>query len=304
MAPLEGITTFVFRQTYSSHFRGFDKYFTPFLTSKNLSKKERGEVLPEHNEGMVLIPQILSNIPDTFADIVRVIKSYGYDTVNLNLGCPSGTVVAKNRGSGQLRDLNKLEAFLDEIFEKNDIKISIKTRIGLSDEMYWEDILNLYKKYPLEELIIHPRLREDWYKGTPRLDAFQKALDAGFKCPICYNGDIVSKESFDAVIKRFSSTTKVMIGRGVIGNPNVLEEICSDDSKESKEKTRIFLEDLTDRYVEHYGNDGDLNVLHKMKDIWNYVGPKYEGKDKELKAIRKADTVSEYRIAAKNFFRD
>lgn len=299
MAPLEGITTYVFRAVYHRHFKDFDKYFTPFLTSTNLSWKEKNEIAPEHNEGLNLVPQILTNIPDTFACIANQLKAYGYETVNLNLGCPSGTVVSKKRGAGQLRDTYALEHFFEEIFEKSDVKISVKTRIGMEDSCEWEDILEVYKKFPFEEIIVHPRLRKDFYNGLPRMDAYRQIYECGLNIPICYNGDIVSLESAQKIVEQFPGTDSCMIGRGMLRNPDILSSTKQNTC--APEKLYEFLQDLCESYKKLYGPGQDRNVLFKLKDIWNFLGLSYPDKERELKKIRKADSISEYNIAVRDF---
>lgn len=311
MAPLEGITTYIFRNVYHRHYRDCDRYFTPFLASKKLSWKEVNEIKPENNEGYTLIPQILSNNVETFLNIAEQLRNYGYDTVNLNLGCPSGTVVSKKRGAGQLGDTYALDRFLEEIFEKcsaqHPMKISIKTRVGMCDTCEWEDILAVYSKYPLEELIIHPRLREDYYSGKPRLETFEQAVAAKMQFPICYNGDITSRESMDDIINRFPDLDRVMIGRGILRKPWIVEELAgmkSVDEVQGAEMARLkdFMSDLADSYERLYGPGQDQNALFKLKDVWNHLGLTFTDADRELKAIRKANSLSEYRISVKRFF--
>ena len=123
LAPMEGITTFVFRKNFHKYFGGIHRCYTPFLSSLHLSTQQKNEVLPEHNEGMTVIPQILTNRTDEFLEISKALQEYGYTTVNFNLGCPSGTVVSKHRGSGFLNVPLQLEQFLDEVFEKCPLKI-------------------------------------------------------------------------------------------------------------------------------------------------------------------------------------
>ena len=153
LAPMEGLTGYVYRSAYHKYFPAADRYFTPFITNKKMSSRERNDILPEHNEGMTVLPQILTNQAEDFLSLTKELKEYGYDTVNLNLGCPSGTVVAKRRGSGLLAWPHTLDAFLDEIFSSCDCRISIKTRLGTTDTDEWETLLAIYDKYPLEELI-------------------------------------------------------------------------------------------------------------------------------------------------------
>lgn len=299
MAPLEGITTYIYRSVYHKYYRDFDKYFTPFLASKRLSAKEANEIKPENNEGMNLVPQILSNNVETFMEIAAQIKDAGYETININLGCPSGTVVSRHRGAGQLADTYALEKFLDEVFEKCPTKLSVKTRVGMYDTDEWEDILKVYAKFPLEELIIHPRLREDYYKGKPRLDTVKQAIDMKLPFPICYNGDITSQATCDDILKELPSIDRVMIGRGILKNPALIEELSQSGKPDCLE---AFMSELADSYERQYGVGQDTNCLFKLKDVWNHLGLNYPDSDKQLKAIRKASTLSEYRIAVKRFF--
>ena len=103
LAPMEGLTGYVFRNAHRECFGEMDRYFTPFLASKKLSSKEKKEVLPENNSGIDVVPQILTNKAEEFIFIVRQLEQRGYTEVNLNLGCPSGTVTSKNRGAGFLK---------------------------------------------------------------------------------------------------------------------------------------------------------------------------------------------------------
>ena len=180
LAPMEGVTTWIYRAAYHRHFAPAVRYFTPFIApnmNKGLNTRERNDVLPEHNEGQALIPQILTNRADYFLTTCRDLAELGYDEVNLNLGCPSGTVVSKGKGSGFLANPEELERFLDEIFEACPLKISIKTRVGRTDVTEWPRLLELYRRDPCTELIIHPRIQKDFYRGTPRMEAFEPALE-------------------------------------------------------------------------------------------------------------------------------
>ncbi len=298
LAPLEGITTYTFRRCYQQVYGGMDRYFTPFLASKKLSTKERNEVLPEHNEGVTLIPQILANVPETFLLIAEQLKDYGYDTVNLNLGCPAATVVSRRRGSGQLADTDELDAFLGTIFEKSPVKISIKTRIGVASASEWEDILDVYAKYPMEELIIHPRLQRQGYGGVPDWDAYRMATER-LNIPLCYNGDIISKESESALLAEFSQTERIMIGRGILRDPGLVGDLQGVNRTPAEKAAQ--LRQFHDLLVEGYRQimPGETEVLFKMKDIWAFMCASYEGRDRELKEIRKASSIAAYKSAVR-----
>ena len=302
LAPLEGITTYTFRSVFHAHYGGMEKYFTPFIASTNLSSRERNDILPEHNEGQTTIPQILAGRSEDFLKIAASIAKYGYDTVNLNLGCPAPTVVTRRRGSGMLADPDGLRGFLEDIFQHCPMKISIKTRIGIASEEEWEPILEVFKDFPMEELIIHPRFQKQGYGGKVNTESFLRA-QRRFSFPICYNGDITSidESSTDygslGWLKSFSPTTEsVMLGRGLLMDPGMVS------GENTPENFRAFHEDLLSGYTKIMS--GDANTLFKMKDLWTFFSTGFEDSDKYLKAIRKATRISQYEIAVNNLFRE
>ena len=219
MAPMEGVTHWVYRNAYHDCFYPMDKYFTPFITAKpnkRLSSKEIKEISPDTNGNLPVIPQILTNNAEDFIKTAHIFRDeYGHKEVNLNLGCPSGTVTAKGKGAGFLGEPDKLDRFLDEIFKGTDMEISIKTRVGTDYEEDWERLLDIYAKYPVKELIIHPRLLKDHYKGTPRYELFQNAQEK-LTVPLGYNGDIFSVEAYQEIRVKFPDADSFMYGRGVI----------------------------------------------------------------------------------------
>ncbi|MBO7730687.1 MAG: tRNA-dihydrouridine synthase family protein, partial [Lachnospiraceae bacterium] len=222
---MEGITNYLFRSVYHRHFTGIDTYFTPFVTGTHLSKKEQRDILKENNPGMKVVVQVLSNQTDDFLSVAHIVsEEFGYDHINLNLGCPSNTVTSRKRGAGFLSVPDKLEQFLDEIFERSPITISVKTRIGMHDASGWENILALYEKYPMTELIVHPRIRDALYGGLPDLDAFDLAYQKSSH-PLCYNGNLFHLADYERIRSRFPKLPAVMIGRGLLINPFLPEEI-------------------------------------------------------------------------------
>lgn len=304
LAPMEGITTYIYRNAYNHYFGGIDKYFTPFIASKKMNRREMNEILPEHNEGINVVPQILTNRTDEFLQITNKISEYGYTTVNLNLGCPSGTVTARKRGAGFLSVPDELDHFLYEIFDKSPLKISIKTRIGIEDVNEWEGIMQIYKKYPIEELIIHPRLQKELYKFTPHKDAYMAAVnELGTSIPLCYNGDIVSVKSLDDLYTTIEMPDCIMIGRGILKRPSLISEL-NNDSKNllSKENIRAFHDEIFENYSSIM--DGETPTLFKMKDLWTYLSVSFTESDKFLKKIRKANNYSDYKIAVNSLFRE
>ena len=294
LAPMEGITTYIYRSAFKKYYGGIDRYYTPFLASMHLSSREKNEVLPEHNEGMTLIPQILSNRADEFLKITKTLQDFGYDTVNLNLGCPSGTVVSKHRGSGFLAVPDELDTFLAEIFDKCPLNISIKTRLGISDESEWDTILKIYEKYPISELIIHTRLQKDFYKLPTRPHTFAAARKLGI--PLCYNGDITSPEAQQAALTADPHIDRFMLGRGIIGDPELIESLSGGTPARDKDRLQSFLTDICDRYLAEMSG-GERNTLYKLKEIWVYLGALFTDADKYVKKIKKANRLAEYESA-------
>ena len=221
LAPMEGITGEVYRKAYHTFFEPMDKYFTPFLNPNpkgKFSRQEWNEILPENNEGMYTVPQILTNRAEDFIRLARQLKEFGYEEVNLNLGCPSKTVVNRKRGSGFLFYPDELNHFLAEVFDQLDMKISIKTRSGKYDQEEFEELLDIYNQYPLEELILHPRVQQDYYKNNPDWTTFAYAC-RNSKNPLVYNGDIFCAEDYKIFQEKFPEAECIMLGRGILMNP-------------------------------------------------------------------------------------
>ena len=272
LAPLEGITGHIYRNALHQCFDGFDKYFIPFISPNqkgHFSTREKKDVMPEHNQGMYAVPQILTNNVEDFLCTAKKLGDYGYKEVNLNLGCPSRTVVTKGRGAGFLDEPQKLDRFLDAVFEKCNLEISIKTRIGMEDPEEFETILPIYNKYPLKELIIHPRLLKDHYKGVPRYELYEEAREK-LKVPLGYNGDIFSVEAYQEIREKFPDADSVMYGRGLIARPYLLDAIMQKEDGEDQ--------------------------------LWSYMAPGFTNYARYLKKIKKSQHFGDYEAAVMSLF--
>ena len=300
--PMEGITNYLFRNAYQRHFSGIDTFFTPFVTGTHLSKKEKKDICRENNPGMDVVVQVLSNQTEDFLSVAHIVsEDFGYDHLNLNLGCPSATVTSRRRGAGFLTEPEKLERFLDEIFARSPVSISVKTRIGMHDASSWEDILSLYERYPLTELIIHPRIRDAFYGGLPDLDAFALAYRKSSH-PHCYNGNLFHLEDFEKIMERFPSLPAVMIGRGLLINPFLPEEIKHLSVPGGKtERLKAFEEDLRTSLLT-YTEGGPHKVLEKMKEVWGFYCYNFDKPEKLLKKIRKSQTLDAYLSVMREVF--
>ena len=313
LAPMEGLTGFVFRNAYQKHFGDIDTYFTPFINNKKMNYKEIKDILPEHNKGMHVVPQILTNRAEDFLAIAKELGNYGYESVNLNLGCPSGTVVTKHRGAGFLAVPEELDHFLEEIFADCPLRISVKTRIGINDAGEWERILSIYEKYPMEELIIHPRVQKDFYNNTPDMDAFLYAVENS-RHTLCYNGDICSVDDYKAWIQKMEGkdrehgsgstaqhTEHMMLGRGILKNPGRVGELMG-HAPITKDQFHAFHDDVLKGYLDVMS--GERNTLFRMKELWFYFAKYFTEPEKYVKQIKKTQRVAEYRVIVDNLFRE
>ena len=285
-APMEGLTDSIYRRLHHKHFGGVDRYYMPFLSPtihRSLTHKEDRELPMAESEAFTAIPQLLTKVPEDFLWAAQVCMDRGYTEVNLNTGCPSGTVVSKGKGSGMLRDPAQLDAFLDAVFSNCPIRISVKTRLGLEDPKEFPKLLEVFNRYPIKELTVHPRVRKDFYKEPVRPEWFSYALQNS-KNPLCYNGDILSKAEADAV----ESVEAVMIGRGLIADPGMLLP-----GGTTVPALDAFLNELLETYTEVFG--GSRNAMFRMKENWGLLHSRFDFSDKLWKRLLKTTDVNEYK---------
>ncbi len=288
-APLEGITDHIFRQLHNEFFPGLDAYYTPFLSPtvhRSLTKKEQHELPEADTLKYRLVPQLLTKNPDDFLWMAQQCAHRGYTEVNLNLGCPSGTVTAKGKGAGMLRQTDELRRFLDSIYNAASVDISVKTRIGYDSCEEFPQLLEIFNGYPIKELTIHPRVRNGFYKDDIDENSFRFATE-NCHIPLCYNGDLTSTEHIRGICQRFPTVQAVMIGRGLIADPGMLSgNHCTD--------TIIrFYNMLLDAYIEAFHSE--RNAMFRLKEHWLYLGRNFIDADKLLKRIRKTTDPVEFR---------
>lgn len=300
-APMEGVTGSLYRRCHQEHFPGVDRYYIPFLEpreGKCFDGRDRHEIDPEENRGVPAVPQMLTNRADRFLEGALRLRDLGYTQVDLNLGCPARTVVTRGKGCGFLEQPEALERFLDEIFAHSPLPVSVKTRLGLEEEEEFAELLALYRKYPMTQLTVHARLLKDQYRGPVRWDCFAQAMENA-PWPVCYNGDIFSPTEYRRFTRRFPEADRVMLGRGLIGNPGLVRQIRGGKGVTGPE-LRAFHDDLFARYRDYLS--GDRNVLCWMKELWFYMICLFPDGAKAAKAIRKAQRVSDYQDAVSRLF--
>ena len=300
-APMEGLTDRVWRQAHQRWFGGADRYYAPFLSppeNRIPIKKKMAELAPEVNPGAPVIPQLLGKDGSCAAWMIGVLREMGYTEVNLNFGCPSGTVTAKGKGAGMLRDLAALDRFLDTVFTEAGGPISVKTRIGVERPEEFGAILEVYNRYPLAELIVHPRVMRQLYRGQADRDAFEAALPA-CKAPVCYNGDITAPEDFAALAARWPGLAGLMAGRGLIADPALLRRARGGPAA-SKEELRGYFAELYAGYTAAFGSP--QAAISRMKAHWHEAAGLFEGSDKLAKQLKKLRDPWEYEVTVGQLF--
>lgn len=315
-APMEGMTSPLLRRTHAAAFGGCDKYYSPFISTNeaiSMNNKELEDVDHDQNGGLNLIPQIISNSAYQSAMYIKLLsEKYGYEEVNINLGCPSGTVVAKGKGSGMLRDPDAMDAYLGGLKEELDKlsdegvkipKVSIKTRIGFYDPGEHIRITQILKAHPAFQVTVHPRTRKQMYGGEADLDAFAHMYDElkSEGVGIVYNGDIKRPEDCERITERFPDLDAVMIGRGLLADPSLARRIKGGEKASAKEYSD-YMEMILDGYILKIGVENF--ILAKMKDLCNFMKPFFSGNEKGFKEMCKADSVETFRVCMKQYIRN
>ena len=297
-APLEGITDSIYRKAHHAHFGGVDRYFMPFLSPtmhNTLTHKEDRELPMADSVDFCAVPQILTKVPADFLWAAQICADQGYEEVNLNIGCPSGTVVSKGKGAGMLANPVHLDDFFNEVFSKSPISVSVKTRVGVTDAGEFPRLVEIFNQYPIKELIIHPRTRKDFYKAPIHMDAFEYAY-THCTAPLSYNGDVCNSDDIAAIQAQFPKLERIMIGRGLVGDPGMLTR-----SGTTAESLEAFHTTLTQEYIKAFGSE--RNAMFRLKENWHHLICRFEGGEKLYKRLRKTTDIHEFRSITTEIFR-
>ena len=289
-APMEGITDSVFRRAHHAHFSGITRYFMPFISPtvhRALTPREAREVPKADSVPFAAVPQLLTKVPEDFLWAAGQCRDLGYDEVNLNLGCPSGTVTAKGKGSGMLRDPDQLDRFLEAIFKDAPLPISVKTRLGFESPEEFPRLMEIFNRYPIQELTVHPRVRKAFYAGSVDMDSFRYCLENS-NAPVCYNGNLSSVSQIEAFTREFPQIKSVMIGRGLVGDPGMLTP-----GGTTVAALESFLEQLAEEYCVVFGSQ--RNAMFRLKENWRHLLCRFENSEKLGKRLRKTTDIQEYR---------
>ena len=302
-APMEGITGALFRRTHHRYFPGVDRYYAPFLSPTQdhvFTPRELRDILPENNVGLDLVPQLLTKVPQDFLWAAWELSAMGYREVNLNLGCPSGTVAAKGKGAGMLDDLAALDAFLEAVFSKTPCAVSIKTRLGLRSPEEFGPILEVYNRYPLSGLVVHLRVQQDFYRHPVRREAFPAILAAS-RCPVEYNGGLVCVQDCRALEARFPSLPGVMIGQGLVANPALARQARGGPSPE-REALHMFHRELLEGYTQLF--QSPYNAMMRMKELWAYLIRLFRSSAPYARQLRRARDPQAFSQTVETIFQE
>lgn len=295
LAPLQGFTDFVYRKSYNMTFPGVDAYFIPYISTQNntVAQKYKREILAEYNKQDRVIPQILAKDAKELLFLSELLSNEGYSEMNLNLGCPYPMVTNRGRGAGLLSHPEKLDKMLSTFFKNTSLRLSVKMRTGLNSPEEIESVVPVLNKFPLTEVIFHPRIAKQLYSKQINHEAFRFAANE-LKHPLVYNGDIFTCNDFIEIQNKFPGIQKVMIGRGILMNPFLPAEIkgIGFTNAERREKLILFHQLVLDEYTKIMDNEG--NVLNKMKQFWSYFIFQFPDSKKQFKQLKKARSIAAY----------
>ena len=272
------------------------------LSANKQSYDDDASLRPQYLKEYVGQKNLKDNL-EVFIKAAKQLMTLGYtEEFNINIGCPSGTVVAKNKGAGFLRDLEGMERFFEEVFSWRDQteekpEISVKTRIGIYSEEEFPEILEVYNQFPISELTIHSRTRAQMYRDIPNMKAFGYAVEHS-KNPLIYNGDVNTTEDYHLIAEKYD-IRGMMLGRGLIANPNLVNEI--------KGAEHITLEQIKEYHDRLYSDfeqimQADKHLLCKMKEFWNYVSWNFVEEHRCAKLVRKCQNLYKYQLAIEEIF--
>lgn len=312
LAPFQGITDVVYRNVFKKHFAGIGKFYTPFFTGiqKDNSKSLRGEeISPDFNDVKTLVPQILSNTSEEIVRFANQCKSMGYEEFNLNMGCPFPRVANKTRGCGLMADPDRTIKMLNDVCDQIEgIKFSIKCRLGYYNDEEIYAFIDTFNTLNFSEIIIHPRIGKQMYTGEASLEKY-KALIPLINKPLVYNGDIFTVANYIHVrnscrdaMNRISSPT-IMLGRGLLTNPFLAEEIQRiENQRDKKQRLHDFVVDLYVERLRHAG--GSPKIIGSMKELWKYMMNIFDDPQNVWRKVKKVNHLDEYETAVETIFNE
>lgn len=285
-APFHGITTRCFRRVFFSHFGGIDVALTPFFPAgeiHTLSEARFSDAFPVNKESIPLIIQIIGQKKQDMTDTILYLYEKGYERINWNIACPMPQITRKKRGCGFMPFPDEIDEIVENICKKTTAKFSVKMRLGMYNPDESLEIINRLNNYPLDFIAVHARLGTQLYSGNTDRISFEKCFQQS-KNQLCYNGDIFSLADFHALQNLFPNLKAYMLGRGLLQNPFLAEQIQGKVISEEQQKKRFltFYDDLTNTYLDIYPKGRALN---RLKELWHYFAVFYNFSDVQLRSL-------------------
>ena len=298
LAPQQGLTDWIFRESFYEHLGQFDKSFAPFIRVQNgefYRPSQCNDILPQHNTFQKPVPQFLGNDAESFKRFEDLCLEQQYSEVNINMGCPFVKVVNKGMGAGMLAHPDKVAGFLQSVFATTKLDISVKCRLGQENVTEFEPLIPIFNEFPILEMILHPRVAKQMYKGEVDREAFARYAPM-LKHPVCYNGDIETIADIERIQAMAPQITAIMIGRGILKHPFLLADIQKQELTHTEKVNRLksFHLSLIERCKEKYA--GDLNLLRRLEELWEYHSEGFEDGRKILKQVKKCNTLAKYEV--------
>lgn len=303
LAPLQGFTDYVYRESYAKIFNTVNAYFIPYISvkSETILPKYMREILPENNMQSRVVPQILAKDAKEMDITINQLVNFGYNEINLNLGCPYPMVTNRGKGSGLLPFPDKIYKLLDYFFNHPKGTLSVKLRAGLKSANELEAVIDVLNQFPLKEVILHARVAGQLYSGGIDEAAFSFATK-NLKHKLLYNGDIFSMEDFLDKQNKFEDIGTWMLGRGILMNPLLPHQLkgIPVSAQERFDLLHAFHQTMLNRYLEIMDNEG--NALNKMKQFWIYFSFCFPNQKKVLKHFKKVKSLNKYHEIVKSAF--
>lgn len=303
LAPMQGYTDWVFREAYEKYISAIDEYYSPYILLQNdgsIKNSQRREVEPMSARGSLLVPQFMGGSSKECMPVVEYLTGLGYERLNWNLGCPFPMVAKRGRGSGLLAKPDIIRDILDDLFSRSNISLSVKVRLGYDNDLDIFEVLKIFNQFPLTEVIVHPRIGKQLYKGGVNLDLFEQCLNESVH-PVAYNGDLYTYADYQRITARFPSITHCMIGRGVLQDLWLPDRIKGNTVPQGKQALSL-LKDFHNHLFQIYSEllSGDTQLLMRIKPMWEYFSMHFANSKKVYKGIKKAHSLKNY-DAAVNF---
>ncbi|MBR4218231.1 MAG: tRNA-dihydrouridine synthase family protein [Bacteroidales bacterium] len=300
MAPLHGVTVSRFRNLFFRHFGGIDEVMAPFLPvvdAPNVRARQWKDILPQNNENLKVVPQLMGNDPVQFVNTLHILADMGFTAANWNIGCPMQQIVRKRRGCGLMPHPDLVEKVVEAVCAHTTSRFSIKMRLGLKSPQEGLELLRRFESYPLDFIVIHPRLGVQQYEGLPDWDAFD-TLFAATSHEVVYSGDVWSVADYQRLQQRYPAIRQWMLGRGLLRNPFLAEQIKSLDEAVDKQRFSIFYADLLDSW--HASGLTDKGILNSLKELWHYFAVFCDLLDLQLQQLLREDDLVAFEQTSKH----